>query len=236
MQQTKTSVLKINMPSMWYIPYKNYDEKIPPEIARNISYPIHHLQYNNLDIISPILNTYFHNNTVEYSTLNNLKIYANVHIKSNIDNGLTKKTIPFINPSCMSKLSRFSKKQYKYPTNFKIMADIQYDIYHLYAYNSITNSLIYYDMAYIPNLKISINMNKLFRNIRENQNLDYIEESDDESDFENVNEDKYVDLKKMIIMECSFHTKFKRWVPIRILDDMNPSVKIIHINKLVDMD
>ena len=35
-------------------------------------------------------------------------------------------------------------------------------------------------------------MNSLFRNIKENKNIDYIEESEDESDFENTSEDKYV--------------------------------------------
>jgi hypothetical protein len=39
-------------------------------------------------------------------------------------------------------------------------------------------------------------MNQLFRNIKENKNLDYIEESDDEADFEDVREDRFVDLKK----------------------------------------
>ena len=52
-------------------------------------------------------------------------------------------------------------------------------------------------------------MNDLFRNIRENQNLDYIEESDDEDDFENIAADKYVDLHKMIPMEFLFNGKFK---------------------------
>lgn len=35
-------------------------------------------------------------------------------------------------------------------------------------------------------------MNKLFRKIKENDNLDSIEESDDELEFEDQREDKYV--------------------------------------------
>ena len=38
-------------------------------------------------------------------------------------------------------------------------------------------------------------MNELFRNIKENSNLDLLEESDDEEEFENVNPDKYVYLE-----------------------------------------
>ena len=50
-------------------------------------------------------------------------------------------------------------------------------------------------------------MNSLFRKIRENDNLDYIEESDDEDDFQNIDEDKYVDVNKVLYMECIFNKK-----------------------------
>ena len=62
-------------------------------------------------------------------------------------------------------------------------------------------------------------MNGIFRNIRENQNIDYIEESDEEDNFENISEDKYVDFKKVVIMECIFHNKFKKWIPNKVLTD-----------------
>ena len=60
-------------------------------------------------------------------------------------------------------------------------------------------------------------MNSLFRNIRENIELDYIEASDDEEDFENVSEDKYVDLDKSFTMECLYNNKFKMWVPEKVV-------------------
>ena len=71
-------------------------------------------------------------------------------------------------------------------------------------------------------------MNKIFRKIKENENLDYIEESDDEEDFQNICEDKYVDLNKKVQMECSFSYKFKRWIPLRIVRNQ----RIIHVNQL----
>ena len=37
-----------------------------------------------------------------------------------------------------------------------------------------------------------------------NDNLDYIEESDDEEMFENISLDKYVDLNKKINMKCMY--------------------------------
>jgi hypothetical protein len=42
--------------------------------------------------------------------------------------------------------------------------------------------------------------------------------------------DKYVDLKKMVTMECKFHSKFKRWVPLRVA---KPDEKVIHIGRLI---
>ena len=57
-------------------------------------------------------------------------------------------------------------------------------------------------------------MNKLFRNIKENYNLDALEESDDEDEFENVREDKYVYLDRSFKMNCEYNAKFKKWYPI----------------------
>mgnify|MGYP003328747202 CR=1 FL=1 len=54
-------------------------------------------------------------------------------------------------------------------------------------------SLHYYNIMFIPDYKTSVMMNNIFRKIKENKNLDYIEESDDEDDFQNIDIDKYVD-------------------------------------------
>jgi hypothetical protein len=87
----------------------------------------------------------------------------------------------------------------------------------------------YYDVACIPSLASSVFMNSLFRNIRENRNLDWIEESDDEEDFENTKEDKYVDTQKKLCMECVFHPKFKKWIPMKVASKFK---RIVHINTL----
>jgi hypothetical protein len=72
-------------------------------------------------------------------------------------------------------------------------------------------------------------MNNIFRKIKENENLDAIEESDDEEDFENIDYDKYVDLKKYVFMECKFSMKFKKWIPIRVVQ---PEQKVVHFTML----
>ena len=103
---------------------------------------------------------------------------------------------------------------------FSVKADIQNDIYHLYVKNKY-DELERHDIAMIPDYKTSVMMNKIFRKIKENQNLDALEESDDEDEFENTNEDKYVYLNKCVNMNCSFSSKFNKYVPISISSTNN---------------
>ena len=97
-------------------------------------------------------------------------------------------------------------------TIFKIKADVKNDIYKLYSNDG------YYNIALINNYKLSVLMNNEFRNIKENRNLDLLEMSDSEDDFENINEDKYVNLKKIIYMKCKYNKNFKKWIPIEKVD------------------
>ena len=91
---------------------------------------------------------------------------------------------------------------------FKVTPDICNDIYHLYDRDGKA-----IDIAYIPDYKTSVMMNKLFRNIKENDDLDALEASDDEDEFEDMREDKHVFLDRSYLMKCSFHPRFKKWVP-----------------------
>lgn len=97
---------------------------------------------------------------------------------------------------------------------FKITADIEPDIYNLFIYKDGTE--VFYDIAFIPNYNTSVMMNKLFRKIKENDNLDAIEESDDEEEFQNNKEDKYVYLDISFKMNCEYNSKFKRWIPVSL--------------------
>ena len=67
----------------------------------------------------------------------------------------------------------------------------------------------------IPDYKTSVMMNSLFRNIKENVNLDTLEESDSEEEFENINDDKYI-TKKELNMVCSFNSSIRRWEPVKV--------------------
>ena len=109
----------------------------------------------------------------------------------------------------------------KRPTNkevvFLVKADIQNDIYYLYSLApDLTEEQ--HSTAHIQDFNASVMMNKLFRNIKENQNLDALEESDDEEEFENERADKFVYLDRSLKMVCQFNHKFKKWAPIKIAD------------------
>jgi hypothetical protein len=103
---------------------------------------------------------------------------------------------------------------------FKVKATIEADIYHLYCANTETM----YGVAMIPSYKTSVMMNSLFRNIKENSNLDLLEESDSEEEFENIDDCKFVDINKTLIMKCSYMSKFRKWQPISVT---NANVNIV---------
>ena len=106
-------------------------------------------------------------------------------------------------------INRTQGKVYKI---FTVKPDIQNDIYSLCS--PLGNFIEY---ACIPDYKTSIMMNKLFRNIKENTCLDYLEESDDETEFENSNIDKFVYLDKTYKMNCEYNYKFKKWIPVSVV-------------------
>jgi hypothetical protein len=116
-------------------------------------------------------------------------------------------------------MNKNTKNNLKREVIFLIKPDIQNDIYNLYCNNNNTHKTIFYDVAYIPDFCSSVMMNKLFRNIKENQNLDALEESDDEEEFENEREDRFVDLNKEYKMVCAYSNKFKKWYPLKLADN-----------------
>ena len=95
---------------------------------------------------------------------------------------------------------------------FSVKATVFPDIYELYYMNG--GKSIYYKHAAITDYKTSVYMNGLFRNIKENDDLDKLEESDDDEEFENISEDKYVDLKKELPFKCVYLKYYQSWKPL----------------------
>tara|TARA_Y100000588_G_C14184136_1_gene895079 strand:+ start:452 stop:1363 length:912 start_codon:yes stop_codon:yes gene_type:complete len=97
---------------------------------------------------------------------------------------------------------------------FLVKPQIMDDIYELYHMKN--NELEFFDYAFIRDYKTSVFMNSLFRKIKENKNLDALEESDDEDEFEDVRPDKYVFLEKTLKISCMYNSRFKKWKPYKI--------------------
>ena len=137
----------------------------------------------------------FNDVNVYYTPINNqsIKPILNNNNKKPIINPINKPIIkPFINKT----------KQ------FTVKPDLQNDVYHLYEDTRLVG------VAGIPDYQTSVYMNKLFRNIKENTRLDLLEESDDETEFENECADKFVFMDKSIKMTFVFNHKFKKWCPV----------------------
>jgi hypothetical protein len=149
----------------------------------------------NSNISNTVLNSKINKSDQPETMKNN-----NVKITTNINSQYEKKSV-----------ESYSKRE----MIFKIRPDIQNDIYHLYCLNE-QNEEVLFDTAFIPNFTTSVMMNKLFRNIKENNNLDALEESDDEDEFENGKEDRFVYLDKSYNMVCAMNHKFKKWYPVKV--------------------
>ena len=106
---------------------------------------------------------------------------------------------------------KIEKKIY---ANLLVKPHLQNDIYEVFSQGN--EKLISCGLMYIPDYKTSVFMNKLFRTIKENDNLDALEESDDEDEFENTSPDKFVDMDTSYTMNCLYSNKFKYWIPLDI--------------------
>ena len=98
---------------------------------------------------------------------------------------------------------------------FTVRPDLQDDVYHLYTYGE-GNKEVFHGYAGIQSYEASVMMNKLFRKIKENDNLDALEESDDEEDFENVDEYKYVKMNTAYRMVCKYMPRINKWLPQKL--------------------
>jgi len=171
------------------------DEELNKKIP-NIKYKIHSVQYK-------LLNKVNHYLCIPYNEFENINTTQ-------------------LDPLIPTQVDSIHKKNYT-PKKisdaiFLVKADTHDDIYHLYTLND-KKEEIYYSVAHIKDYQTSAMMNNLFRIIKENNNLDALEESDDEEEFQNESNDKF--LKKDIEhkMICTYNTRFKKWAPYKITDE-----------------
>jgi hypothetical protein len=177
-------------------------------------------QYNKLNLICRILNQHLsHNIYLKQEYLFKLPIINDSHksILSKLDK------LPY-NIYCIQHRSwteniylneKITVRKIHYAV-FSISSERQTDIYTLFCDNK--GDLENVGYAYVGNIKTSKFMNKLFRRIRENDDIDLIEESEDEDTFENTSDDKFI-LNKTHNIRCVYNKKFKKWEPLKLTEE-----------------
>jgi len=180
---------------------------------------------NNIDdLMIKIQNVKYKIDTVQFRSFNRSNNYlfmsytSLINYENKIEPELPRKQLPVPLEKEKEKIfvKNVTRREIKKEIVFLVKPDIQNDIYHLYYNENLQH--IYYDIALIPDFITSVMMNKLFRKIKENDNLDALEESDDEEEFENENDDRFVYLDKEYKMVCSYNYKFKKWYPLKLAD------------------
>jgi hypothetical protein len=214
------------------------------KIKKMLKYDLKQCAYNNSFIVFglPIIcrtndelqnklqNIKYKINSIQYRLNNKTDNYLFI----TYDNYINHKDIPVVNKYVQPQLQEnpvekiIVKQQVKSKASgkpfgevvFLIKADIQNDIYNLYCLDQNFKEE-QHSIAHVPDYNTSVMMNKLFRIIKENNNLDALEESDDEEEFENEDISKFVHLDKSYKMICQYNHKFKKWTPIKLANEDN---------------
>lgn len=178
---------------------------IPEHWQQNCGYNIRHIQLRSSSTVLPAYN--YRQPKQAWNQLNFAGMTFTEDQKQTTASvwSISKKQIPSWNFYYRGPIFRST-------VHFWVTVDVGHDLYYLYDQN-----MAIVDHPLIIDLKTSKYMNSIFRNIPENTCLDKIEESDDEDDFYDLREDKFVDLGKMVIMRCRFNMKFKKWIPFEMV-------------------
>ena len=189
-----------------YHKFKLIDEMMKLNISQ------HKILQNQLTIGTPIISQDY-NEIVKQASLVPFMVYS------------IQQRLLFKNKTFLNLIYKNNEIIYKI---FLIKPTIVNDIYDLFALDE-NSKLQKFKISYIPDYKTSVLMNKYFRNIKENDNLDALEESDSEEEFEDMSIDKFVYLEKTEIMKCVYNSKFNGWVPIEKSKEKISSLKEINL-------
>lgn len=121
-------------------------------------------------------------------------------------------------------MSVFSIKEKKKKLDselFWIQPDYDPDIYHMFTFHD----KHYIGICCVPSFSTSQMLNSHFRIMKENNNLDALEESDTEEEIRNPSPHKYFQIPppvdptiweegKAQLFHCQFHESQHKWVPI----------------------
>jgi len=193
-------------------------------LINDVKYKIYNIQFysfNHVNVVTSIPYYSLDANILKYDNTKQQKTVEPVRPIQSIQ--------PLAQPKQLAQQLQPKQSQNNIPNKntkeivFNIKPDIQNDIYNLYCIEN--QKEIFYSIGYIPDYKTSVMMNKLFRNIKENDNLDLLEESDDEEEFQNENANRFVDVNKSFLFVCRYNYKFKKWFPVKVFDNKRYKLK-----------
>ena len=175
----------------------------------SVPYPTHHIQIRHLTKTCPFTNW---------------PVPKSQNHTQTSKNTLLENEIVILKPA----FKNWRKEQYQMDTVFSVQADPADDIYRLYTFGP-NRQLLFYDFCMIQDYETSKKMNSLFRHVRENQNLDWIEESDDDDSINDDDTTKPTITEQPRLMVCRFHPKFRKWTPLHLAP---PKSRTVHICQL----
>ena len=251
---------QVALPVMWYVSAgSDLSASVLPDLAKIMGYTAHHIQYRTIDKVAPYINVPIQKR-VNPTQPTHLAIVSSAQVAQKMTAATVLQPLPRFDyskpayryPAVFSvtadpqldlyhlyaysdSRSRFSDRanpQMVRSSGIPGTIDAGDRVVNATEdHYGGTGPVVYCGLAGIQSLRTSVFMNGIFRRIRENENLDLAEESEDEADFENTDMNKYVDLEKVALIECVFSQKHKKWIPVRLAGSLGE--KMVHIEKLV---
>jgi hypothetical protein len=193
----------------------------------------------NDELENRLTNIKYKINSIQYKLYNRTNIYLFITYENYINQKEQVVVNTYVKPQLQLQEKPVVKQQVKSKalgkpfgeSVFLIKPDIQNDIYYLYCLDENLKEEKH-SIAHVPDYNTSVMMNKLFRIIKENNNLDALEESDDEEEFENEDISKFVHLDKSYKMICQFNHKFKKWTQIKLANEKSEIIKDFEIKNI----
>ena len=223
------------------------------KIKKILKYDLKQVSYNNSFVIfglpiicrtndeleNKINNIKYKINSIQYRLYNKTNNYLFITYENYINQKEQVVVNKYVQPQVPTQRQLQEKSSVKQQVNskasgevvFLIKPDIQNDIYYLHCLDQNLKEE-QHSIAHIPDYNTSVIMNKLFRIIKENNNLDALEESDDEDEFENEDVTKFVHLDKSYKMVCQFNHKFKKWIPIKLANEDNKIITSYEVKQI----
>jgi len=116
---------------------------------------------------------------------------------------------------------------------FLVKANQEPDSYTLFGLDKKLGRRKYAGKAIVFTYKQSKKLNSIFRIIRENDDIDLIEESEDEDTFEDISEHKFIKSHVYIKMHCKYNQKFRKWELLSVATNNTECSDILAVESFI---